>query len=96
MSATEFLDERRGVANACVDFDQRQTHTHNTQQCARGRAGTLRKPTYLRASGARSRGNARESLMYGGFFDFNKARPGKRGIAPPGVEENLLAVSRGL
>ena len=32
-------------------------------ECARGRAGDLKKPTYLRAKGERSRGNARESLM---------------------------------
>lgn len=51
-------------------------------QCERGRSGQLRKPTYLRSSGARSRGNQREALQYGGFFDFNKARPGKRGQVP--------------
>lgn len=52
-------------------------------QCERGRKGELKKPTYLRASGARSQGNQRESIMYGGFFDFNLARPGKRGLVPP-------------
>lgn len=52
-------------------------------QCARGRKGELKKPTYLRASGARSQGNQREAIMYGGFFDFNRARPGKRGLVPP-------------
>lgn len=52
-------------------------------QCERGRVGELKKPTYLRASGARSQGNQRESIMYGGFFDFNLARPGKRGLVPP-------------
>jgi hypothetical protein len=52
-------------------------------QCDRGRCGELKKPTYLRASGERSRGNQRESIMYGGFFDFNRARPGKRGLVPP-------------
>lgn len=52
-------------------------------QCERGRNGELKKPTYLRASGARSQGNQRESIMYGGFFDFNLARPGKRGLVPP-------------
>ena len=46
-------------------------------QCARGRSGELKKPTYLRANGARSQGNSREAIMYGGFFDFNRARPGK-------------------
>ena len=35
---------------------------------ARGRNGSLRKPTYLKAEGARSRGNRRESLQYGGFL----------------------------
>jgi len=25
----------------------------------------------------------REMIMYGGFFDFNRARPGKRGLVPP-------------
>ena len=34
-------------------------------QCERGRSGQLRKPTYLRSSGARSRGNQREALQYG-------------------------------
>ena len=53
------------------------------RECERGRRGLVRKPTYLRASGARSQGNAREALMYGGFFDFNRARPGKRGLVPP-------------
>lgn len=52
-------------------------------QCERGRRGELKKPTYLRASGARSQGNQREAVMYGGFFDFNRARPGKRGLVPP-------------
>ncbi len=52
-------------------------------QCEKGRNGELKKPTYLRASGARSQGNQRESIMYGGFFDFNLARPGKRGLVPP-------------
>ena len=52
-------------------------------QCERGRRGELKKPTYLRASGARSQGNQREAIMYGGFFDFNRARPGKRGLVPP-------------
>eukprot|EP00956_Cyclotella_meneghiniana_P017592 scaffold28900_cov93-Cyclotella_meneghiniana.AAC.5 len=52
-------------------------------QCEKGRRGGIKKPTYLRAAGARSQGNQRESLMYGGFFDFNRARPGKRGIVPP-------------
>ena len=53
------------------------------RECERGRQGLVRKPTYLRASGARSQGNEREALMYGGFFDFNRARPGKRGLVPP-------------
>ena len=53
------------------------------RECERGRRGLVRKPTYLRASGTRSQGNAREALMYGGFFDFNRARPGKRGLVPP-------------
>lgn len=52
-------------------------------QCEKGRNGELKKPTYLRASGTRSQGNQRESIMYGGFFDFNLARPGKRGLVPP-------------
>ena len=52
-------------------------------QCERGRRGELKKPTYLRASGARSQGNEREAICYGGFFDFNRARPGKRGMVPP-------------
>lgn len=51
-------------------------------QCTKGRSGQLKKPTYLRSSGARSQGNQREALQYGGFFDFNKARPGKRGLVP--------------
>jgi hypothetical protein len=53
------------------------------RQCAKGRKGELKKPTYLRASGTRSQGNQREAIMYGGFFDFNRARPGKRGLVPP-------------
>jgi hypothetical protein len=61
--------------NELIDFVQ--------TQCERGRNGELKKPTYLRASGARSQGNQRESIMYGGFFDFNLARPGKRGLVPP-------------
>ena len=52
-------------------------------RCAEGRAGKLSKPTFLQAGGARSRGNKRQSLQYGGFFDFNKACPGKRGLVPP-------------
>lgn len=51
-------------------------------QCLKGRSGQLKKPTYLRSAGERSRGNQRESLQYGGFFDFNTARPGKRGLVP--------------
>mmetsp|Transcript_4544 Transcript_4544/g.9427 ORF Transcript_4544/g.9427 Transcript_4544/m.9427 type:complete len:380 (+) Transcript_4544:307-1446(+) len=51
-------------------------------QCTKGRSGQLKKPTYLRSAGARSQGNQREALQYGGFFDFNKARPGKRGLVP--------------
>ena len=60
---------------------------------ARGRNGSLRKPTYLKAEGARSRGNRRESLQYGGFFDFNRGRPGKRGLVPPfpPILERLVA-----
>lgn len=53
------------------------------RECDRGRRGELKKPTYLRASGDRSQGNKREAIMYGGFFDFNRARPGKRGLVPP-------------
>ena len=52
-------------------------------RCAEGRAGKLRRPIFLRAGGARSRGNRRQSLQYGGFFDFNKAAPGKRSLVPP-------------
>ena len=61
-------------------------------QCERGRDGELKKPTYLRASGARSQGNQREAIMYGGFFDFNRARPGKRGLVPsfPPILERLV------
>jgi hypothetical protein len=33
------------------------------QECERGRSGELRKPTYLRAEGARSQGNRREAIM---------------------------------
>ncbi len=52
----------------------------------------MNKPTYLRSSGARSQGNQRESLQYGGFFDFNKARPGKRGLVPafPPILDRLV------
>ena len=61
-------------------------------QCSKGRSGQLKKPTYLRSSGARSRGNQREALQYGGFFDFNRARPGKRGLVPdfPPIIEQLV------
>mmetsp|Transcript_492 Transcript_492/g.984 ORF Transcript_492/g.984 Transcript_492/m.984 type:complete len:357 (+) Transcript_492:245-1315(+) len=52
-------------------------------QCESGRRGELKKPIYIRPSGARSQGNKREAIMYGGFFDFNRARPGKRGLVPP-------------
>ncbi|KAL7514957.1 hypothetical protein ACHAXN_012231 [Cyclotella atomus] len=52
--------------NELVDFVQ--------SQCAKGRKGEIKKPTYLRAAGTRSQGNQRESLI---------ARPGKRGIVPP-------------
>eukprot|EP00936_MAST-01D_sp_MAST-1D-sp1_P000044 g44.t1 len=52
-------------------------------RCAEGRAGKLRRPVFLRAGGSRSRGNRRQSLQYGGFFDFNKAAPGKRSLVPP-------------
>ena len=66
---------------------------------ARGRTGALRKPTYLKAEGARSRGNRREMLQCGGFFDFNRARPGRRGLVPPfpAILERLVAnlVKRG-
>lgn len=62
-------------------FEQ-QLISYIQNQCQKGRSGQLKKPTYLRSSGARSQGNQRESLQYGGFFDFNKARPGKRGLVP--------------
>ncbi|KAL7448728.1 hypothetical protein ACHAWC_002845, partial [Mediolabrus comicus] len=62
-------------------FEQ-QLITYIQNQCHKGRSGQLKKPTYLRSSGSRSQGNQRESLQYGGFFDFNKARPGKRGLVP--------------
>lgn len=52
-------------------------------QCESGRRGELKKPIYIKCSGARSQGNEREAIMYGGFFDFNRARPGKRGLVPP-------------
>lgn len=35
------------------------------KECERGRSGELRKPTYLRAEGARSQGNRREAIMCG-------------------------------
>jgi len=61
-------------------------------QCTKGRSGQLKKPTYLRSAGARSQGNQREALQYGGFFDFNKARPGKRGLVPdfPPIVQKLV------
>ena len=61
-------------------------------RCAEGRAGKLRRPIFLRAGGARSRGNRRQSLQYGGFFDFNKAAPGKRSLVPPmpPILENII------
>ena len=62
-------------------FEQ-QLITYIQSQCHKGRTGQLKKPTYLRSSGSRSQGNQRESLQYGGFFDFNKARPGKRDLVP--------------
>jgi hypothetical protein len=36
----------------------------------------------LRARPKTSQGNQREAICYGGFFDFNRARPGKRGMVP--------------
>eukprot|EP00937_MAST-01D_sp_MAST-1D-sp2_P003970 g3970.t1 len=61
-------------------------------RCAEGRKGTLRRPVYLRAGGARSRGNRRQSLQYGGFFDFNKAAPGKASLVPamPPILERVI------
>ena len=58
----EVIDEQ--FENDLIAFVQRQ--------CEKGRKGVLKKPTYLRASGARSQGNQREAIMYGGFFDFNR------------------------
>jgi len=46
-------------------------------QCEKGQNGELKKPIYIKSGGARSQGNERQSIMYGGFFDFNRARPGK-------------------
>lgn len=69
--------------DAISDFFENELIAFVQTQCERGRNGELKKPTYLRASGARSQGNQRESIMYGGFFDFNLARPGKRGLVPP-------------
>jgi len=79
----EVIDEQ--FENDLIAFVQRQ--------CEKGRKGALKKPTYLRASGARSQGNQREAIMYGGFFDFNRARPGKRGLVPPfpPILERLVA-----
>ena len=79
----EVIDEQ--FENDLIAFVQRQ--------CEKGRKGVLKKPTYLRASGARSQGNQREAIMYGGFFDFNRARPGKRGLVPPfpPILERLVA-----
>ena len=69
--------------SAVTVAEEESLMTFVVDQCELGRRGGLKKPTYLRASGARSQGNQRESLMYGGFFDFNRARPGKRGLVPP-------------
>jgi alkylated DNA repair protein alkB family protein 5 len=69
--------------NAIDEQFEQDLITFVQQQVDRGRRGELKKPTYLRASGDRSQGNKREAIMYGGFFDFNRARPGKRGLVPP-------------
>ena len=68
---------------AVTEHEEQELIRWVLEQCERGRRGDLRKPTYLRTNGARSLGNTREMLMYGGFFDFNRARPGKRGLVPP-------------
>ena len=80
------LDLAEGLVlhrNAVSEAFEQELIAWVLRECERGRRGLVRKPTYLRASGKRSQGNAREALMYGGFFDFNRARPGKRGIVPP-------------
>ena len=79
--------------DAVSEAEERELVAFVQEQCARGQRGELRKPTYLRASGARSLGNRREALQYGGFFDFNRARPGRPGLVPPfpPVLERLVA-----
>ena len=58
--------------------------TFVVDQCERGRRGELKKPTYLRASSARSQGNQRESLMYGGFLtSIGHVREARSRAAPP-------------
>ena len=68
--------------DSITDAEEQALIDFVNEQCERGRRGEVRKPTYLRAN-VKSMGNQRESLMYGGFFDFNRARPGKRGLVPP-------------
>ena len=79
--------------DAVTEAEERELVAFVRAQCDAGRRGELRKPTYLRASGGRSRGNRREALQYGGFFDFNRARPGRPGLVPPfpPVLERLVA-----
>ena len=81
--------------DSITDAEEQALIDFVNEQCERGRRGEVRKPTYLRAN-VKSMGNQRESLMYGGFFDFNRARPGKRGLVPPfpPIIENLTSKVR--
>ena len=86
----ECLDGGVNIVEGATLYEDVITENQETEfvewvlaRCAEGRAGKLKKPTFLQAGGARSRGNKRQALQYGGFFDFNKACPGKRGLVPP-------------
>ena len=62
----------------CISTDfENELISFVQSQCEKGQRGELRKPIYIKSGGARSQGNERESIMFGGFFDFNRARPGK-------------------
>ena len=63
---------------------EKELATFVETMCEKGRRGEIKPPIYMRARGRkRSQGNRREAICYGGFFDFNRGRPGRRGMVPP-------------
>lgn len=81
------VDVARGLTlfeNVISDSFETELIAFVKNLCEKGRRKEIGPPTYLRAvGGKRSRGNRREAICYGGFFDFNRKRPGKRGMVPP-------------